>query len=46
MTTETITISKDEYLRLKKIEEVDQDLLNQLVSGLEDIKNGRIKRVC
>jgi hypothetical protein len=46
MTTETVTIPKEEYLRLKKCAEVDQDLLNQLVSSLEDIKSGRIKRVC
>ena len=42
---ETVSIPKEEYLRLKKHEEVDQDLLNQLVSSLEDIKAGRIKRV-
>ena len=42
---ETITISKKEYQRLKKLEKVDQELLNQLVSSLEDIKAGRIKRV-
>ena len=42
---ETITISKKEYQRLKKLEKVDQDLLNQFVRSLEDIKHGRIKRV-
>lgn len=46
MAAETITISREEYLRLKKCEEVDQGLLNQLVSSLEDIKAGRLKRVC
>lgn len=46
MVTETVTISREEYLRLKKYEEVDQGLLNQLVSSLEDIKHGRIRRVC
>tara|TARA_B100000315_G_C14573455_1_gene586784 strand:+ start:320 stop:460 length:141 start_codon:yes stop_codon:yes gene_type:complete len=45
MATETVTISKEEYLRLKKMEDVDEDLLNQLVASLEDIKAGRIKRV-
>ena len=45
MSTETVEIPKDEYLRLKKLEEVDQDLLNQLASSLEDVKAGRIKRV-
>tara|TARA_Y100000294_G_C8524801_1_gene324426 strand:- start:468 stop:602 length:135 start_codon:yes stop_codon:yes gene_type:complete len=42
---ETVTIPKKEYEKLKKLEEVDQDLLNQFVSSLEDIKAGRIKRV-
>ena len=46
MATETVTISKEEYLRLKKMEEVDQELLTQFVSSLEDIKHGRIRRVC
>jgi len=46
METETITIPKKEYLKLKRCEEVDQALLNQLVSSLEDIKAGRVKRVC
>ncbi|MCX6706834.1 MAG: hypothetical protein NT001_01695 [Candidatus Woesearchaeota archaeon] len=46
MAAETITITKEEYLKLKRHEEVDQDFLNQLVSSLEDIKSGRIKRVC
>ena len=45
MATETITILKEEYLKLKKLAEIDQDLLNQVVSSLEDIKAGRIKRV-
>ena len=45
MAIETITIPKEEYLQLKKLAEIDQDLLNQLISGLEDIKAGRIKRV-
>ena len=45
MASETITIPMEEYLRLKKCEEVDQDLLNQLVSSLEDINAGRIRRV-
>ena len=46
MATETVTIPKEEYLRLKKYEEVDQELLNQLISSLEDIKAGRLRRVC
>ncbi len=45
MSAETITILKDEYMKLKKCEEVDTELLNQLVDSMEDIKAGRIKRV-
>jgi len=42
---ETVAISKAEYRRLKKLETVDQDLLNQLVSSLKDLKHGRFKRL-
>ena len=45
MKQETVTIPKKEYQRLKKLEGVDKDLIKQLVSSLEDIKAGRIKRV-
>ncbi len=40
---ETVTISKVEYLQLKKEAEVNEELLAKLVNGLEDIKAGRIK---
>ncbi len=39
----TITITKDEYLGLKKKAELGDDLLTKLVRGLEDIRTGRIK---
>lgn len=39
----TVTISKTEYETLKKKAELDEDLLIQLIRGLEDIKGGRIK---
>jgi len=45
MATDTVTISKEEYLKLKKSVEIDKDLLNQIVSSLEDIKAGRVRRV-
>lgn len=45
MAPETVTIPKEEYMRLKKLEEVDQELINQLISSLEDIKAGRIRKV-
>lgn len=45
MSQETITITKEEYERLKKLEKVDHDLISQLVESLEDAKQGRIRRV-
>ena len=43
--TETVTISKAEYLRLKKKADIDMELLHDLVKGIADIKAGRVKRV-
>lgn len=43
MATETITIPKEEYKKLKKETEVDWKLVNKIRRGLEDIKQGRIK---
>lgn len=43
MKTDTVMISKSEYKKLKKFEDLDHDLLISLVRGLEDIKAGRIK---
>ena len=40
----TVTISKVEYERLKKMEQVDTELLVKIVKGLEDIRAGRIKK--
>ena len=40
---ETITISKEEYISLKKKADLDESLLLQLIRGLEDVKEGRIK---
>jgi len=42
---ETITISKEEYERLKMQANVDIDLLKQLAQSFKDIKEGRIRRV-
>lgn len=39
----TVTISKEEYVKLKKCEETEKELLVSLVKGLEDIQHGRIK---
>ena len=45
MKTETVTISRSEYERLKKLEKIDHELISQLVESLEDAKHGRIRRV-
>ena len=42
---ETITIPKGEYDRLKKLEDLDFDLIRQFASSLEDLKKGRFKRL-
>ena len=39
----SVTISKEEYKDLKKKAEANKDLLVQLVKGLEDVREGRIK---
>ncbi len=42
---ETVTISKVEYTRLKKLEELDFDLIRQFASSLEDLRHGRFKKL-
>ncbi len=42
---ETVTIPKKEYERLKKLEQLDYDLIRQFASSLEDLKQGRFKRL-
>ena len=42
---ETITIPKKEYEHLKKLEELDFDLMRQFASSLEDLKQGRFKKL-
>jgi len=42
---ETITISVDEYDRLKKKEEIADDITYQLEMSLKDAEAGRIKKV-
>ena len=42
---ETIMISKSEYDRLKKLEKLDFDLIRQFASSLEDLKQGRFKKL-
>lgn len=42
---ETITIPREEYVRLKKLEELDYDLIRQFSSSLDDLRQGRFKRL-
>ena len=49
---EKITISKKEYhelkeayIKLKRLEEIDFDLVKQFKDSLEAVKEGRIRRV-
>ena len=45
MKQETITIPKEEYERLKKLEKIDWELVQSFKNSLEDLKEGRIRRV-
>ncbi len=45
MATETITIPMEEYQHLKKLEKLDFDLIRQFTSSIEDLKQGRFKRL-
>ena len=42
---ETVTIPKEEYEKLKKLEELDYNLMQQFASSLEDLKEGRFKKL-
>ncbi len=45
MSTETVTIPMEEYVHLKKLEELDFKLIQQFSSSLEDLRHGRFKRL-
>jgi len=45
MRQEMIQIPKKEYERLKKLEELDFDLIRQFASSLADLKQGRFKKL-
>ncbi|MEK6938273.1 MAG: hypothetical protein AABX04_04480 [Nanoarchaeota archaeon] len=42
---DTITIPREEYERLKRLERIDLDLVRQFSSSLADLKCGRFKRL-
>ncbi len=44
MKQQTITISKEEYEKLKKKAELADDALLQLKSSLEDLREGRVSK--
>ena len=45
MKTETVTIPKEEYQRLKKKDKADTELLKDIAMGLKDILNGKVKEI-
>ena len=45
MKQEMIQISRQEYEELKKMTEIDKELLQELVQGLKDIKEGKVIKV-
>ena len=45
METEMVTISKVQFEELKRKAEIDEELLEELVQGLKDIKAGNVRRV-
>lgn len=45
METEMITIPKKQFEELKRKAEIDEELLEELVQGLKDIKAGNVRRV-
>ena len=42
---ETVTISKKEYDELKKLQDLDFDLIRQFASSLNDLKEGKFKEL-
>ncbi len=45
MEKQTVTISREEYEKLKRMANIDIDLLQQFMQSLRDIKEGRIRKV-
>ena len=40
-----VTIPKEEYERLKKLEKVDFELVKQFKESLDDLKAGKVRQV-
>lgn len=45
MKNDNVTISRQEYEKLKMQASVDVELLKQLVESFKDIKEGKVRRV-
>ncbi len=45
MAQENVTISKEEYEKLKSFEKVDKELLQDIAHGIKDILEGKVKEV-
>ncbi len=45
MKKEMVSITREEYERLKKLEKIDREFVEQIAKSLEDAKHGRIRRV-
>jgi hypothetical protein len=45
MENEMIKIPKAKFEELKRKAEIDEELLQELVQGLKDIKSGNVRRV-
>ena len=41
----TITISEEEYKRLKEKEKVDSEILEDIARGVKDILTGKVKEI-
>jgi predicted CopG family antitoxin len=41
----TITITREEYERLRELSEIDSELLQQFLESFKDIKKGNFRRV-
>lgn len=41
----TVTISEEEYKRLKEKEKVDSEILEDIARGVKDILTGKVKEI-
>ena len=45
MNAATVTITREEYKRLKSLEKLDKELLEDIACGIKDILGGKITEV-